>query len=89
MALLTTPSANGSLFPAPAAPVALAQAALAVHTTRRTGQVVAEELMRGLHRCGGQPGALLMRLSQSDPVVRYWMERWGGRPPQTLQPLLP
>ncbi len=80
---------SGGMSLAPAAPVALAQAALAVHTTRRTGQVVAEELMRGLHRCGGQPGALLMRLSQSDPVVRYWMERWGGRPPQTLQPLLP
>ena len=80
---------SGGMSLAPAAPVALAQAALAVHTTRRTGQLVAEELMRGLHRCGGQPGALLRRLSQSDPVVRSWMERWGGQPQKTLQPLLP
>ena len=80
---------SGGISLAPAAPVALAQAALAVHTTRRTGQLVAEELMRGLHRCGGQPGALLRRLSQSDPVVRSWMERWGGQPQKTLQPLLP
>ena len=80
---------SGGLSLAPAAPVAIAQAALAVHTTKRTGQLVAEELMLGLHRCGGQPGALLHRLSQSDPVVRYWMERWGGRRLQTWQPLLP
>jgi len=80
---------SGGLSLAPAAPVAIAQAALAVHTTKRTGQLVAEELMLGLHRCGGQPGALLHRLSQSDPVVRYWMERWGGRRRQIWQPLLP
>ena len=88
-ALILMAPISGGMTLAPAAPVAVAQAALAVHTTKRTGQLVAEELMRGLHRCGGQPGALLTRLSQSDPVVRCWMERWGGQRLQTLQPLLP
>ncbi|WP_038548824.1 GTP-binding protein [Synechococcus sp. KORDI-100] len=88
-ALILMAPISGGVTLAPAAPVAVAQAALAVHTTKRTGQLVAEELMRGLNRCGGQPGALLTRLSQSDPVVRCWMERWGGQRLQTLQPLLP
>ena len=88
-ALILMAPISGGMTLAPAAPVAVAQAALAVHTTKRTGQLVAEELMRGLHRCGGQPGALLTRLSQSDPVVRCWMERWGGQRLRTLQPLLP
>ena len=88
-ALILMAPISGGVSLAPAAPVAVAQAALAVHTTKRTGQLVAEELMRGLNRCGGQPGALLTRLSQSDPVVRCWMERWGGQRLQTLQPLLP
>ena len=88
-ALILMAPISGGVSLAPAAPVAVAQAALAVHTTKRTGQVVAKELMRSLHRCGGQPGALLTRLSLSDPVVRCWMERWGGQRLQTPQTQLP
>ena len=66
---------SGGLSLAPAAPVALAQAALAVHTTRRTGRLAAAELLRSAQR-GGRPGALLRRMAQSDPAVRHWLGSW-------------
>jgi GTP-binding protein Era len=69
--LLAAPFSAG-LSLAPAAPVAVAQAALAVHTTRRTGRLAARELLRSSQR-GGQPGALLRRLASSDPQVRQWL----------------
>ena len=84
--LLGAPFTAG-LSLASAAPVALAQAALAVHTTRLTGRLAAAELLRGAQR-GGRPGALLRRLAQSDPQVRLWLgER--SEPPANLQALLP
>jgi len=82
--LLVPVSGGGSL--APAAPVALAQAALAVHASRRTGRLVAQQLLR---RRGGQPGALLHRLAERDPVVHHWLLRWPKALEQDLQPLLP
>ena len=82
--LLVPVSGGGSL--APAAPVALAQAALAVHASRRTGRLVAQQLLR--HR-GGQPGALLRRLADRDPVVHHWLLRWPKALEQDPQPLLP
>ena len=85
--LLLAAPLTGGLSLAPAAPVALAQAALAVHTTRLTGRLAAAELLRSAQR-GGQPGALLRRLSISDPQVRLWLgER--SEPAPNLQALLP
>ena len=84
LVLLVPVSGGGSL--APAAPVALAQAALAVHASRQTGRLVAQQLLR---RRGGQPGALLRRLADRDPVVRHWLLRWPKALEQDLQPLLP
>ena len=69
--LLATPF-TGGLSLASAAPVALAQAALAVHTTRRTGQLAARQLLRRGQR-GGQPGAMLRRLAASDPLLQQWL----------------
>ncbi len=85
--LLVAAPLTGGLSLAPAAPVALAQAALAVHTTRLTGRLAAAELLRGAQR-GGRPGALLRRLARTDPQVRLWL---GERPepPTNLQALLP
>ena len=83
--LLLVPFSGGASL-APAAPVALAQAAVAVHSTRRTGVLVAEQLLR---RRGGQPGALLQRLAQADPVVAHWLQRWPASATSDLQPLLP
>ena len=87
--LLLAAPLSGGLSLAPAAPVALAQAALAVHTTRRTGRLAAAELVKGAQQ-GGKPGALLRRLSQSDPEVREWLSTWQGQTqPTPLQALLP
>jgi small GTP-binding protein len=66
---------SGGLSLAPAAPVALAQAALAVATTRRTGRLAALALLRSA-RSAGQPGALLQRLAQQDPHSRALLQDW-------------
>ena len=75
--LLLAAPLSGGLSLAPAAPVALAQAALAVHTSRRTGRLVAQELLRTA-AAAGQPGALLRRLTHQDPEVRRWLGDWRG-----------
>jgi len=80
---------SGGLSLAPAAPVALAQAALAVHTTRLTGSLAAAELLKGAQR-GPKPAALLARLARHDPAARAWLQTWqpaSSTPP--LQSLLP
>ena len=83
--LLMVPVSGGASL-APAAPVAMAQAALAVHASRRTGRLVARQLLQVR---GGQPGALLKRLEQRDPLVRHWLQRWPRRARADWQPLLP
>ena len=83
--LLLVPVSGGASL-APAAPVALAQAALAVHASRRTGRLVAQQLLQVR---GGQPAALLRRLAQRDPLVRHWLQRWPRLARADLQPLLP
>ena len=83
--LLLVPLSGGTTL-APAAPVAMAQAALAVHASRRTGALVARQLLR---RRGAQPGALLQRLAEQDPVVQHWLQRWPIQRQQDLHPLLP
>ena len=85
-ALLLLVPVSGGASMAPAAPVAVAQAALAVHASRRTGRLVAQQLLR---RRGRQPGALLRRLAERDPVVHHWLLRWPKALEQDLQPLLP
>ena len=86
--LLAAPLSAG-LSLAPAAPIAVAQAALAVHATKRTGSLVATELLNGLQRQAGQPGALLRRLAQQDPVVDHWLAMHPRRQELDLQLLLP
>ncbi|MFM7313282.1 MAG: DUF697 domain-containing protein, partial [Cyanobium sp.] len=70
--LLLAAPFSGGLSLAPAAPVALAQAALAVATTRRTGRLAAQSLLR-VAGSAGQPGALLRRLARHDPDSRPWL----------------
>ena len=77
-ALLVAAPLSGGLSLLPAAPVALAQAALAVHTTRRTGQLAAAELLQAAS-AAGQPGALLRRLAAQDPEARRWLNAWRSR----------
>ncbi|NDC35093.1 MAG: DUF697 domain-containing protein [Synechococcaceae bacterium WB9_2_112] len=80
---------SGGLSLAPAAPVALAQAALAVHTTRLTGSLAAAELLKGAQR-GPKPAALLARLARHDPAARAWLQTWQpASSAAPLQSLLP
>jgi small GTP-binding protein len=72
--LLAAPLSAG-LSLAPAASVAMAQAALAVHTTRRTGRLAAVALLRS-RVAAGHPAALLRRLAEEDPSTRRWLADW-------------
>lgn len=84
-------SLSGGLSLAPAAPVALAQAALAVHTTRLTGRLAAAELLRSAERGRLRPASLLRRLAHQDPQARAWLQQWQEKSsrPAALKPLLP
>ena len=87
--LLAAPLTAG-LSLAPAAPVALAQAALAVHTTRLTGRLTATELLRSADRGQQRPGSLMRRLARQDPQVRAWLVQWRGLDePATRDPSAP
>ena len=89
--LLLAAPLSGGLSLAPAAPVALAQAALAVHTTRLTGRLAAAELLRSAERGRLRPASLLRRLAHQDPQARAWLQQWQEQSsrPAALQPLLP
>ncbi len=89
--LLLAAPLSGGLSLAPAAPVALAQAALAVHTTRVTGRLAAAELLRSAQHGRLRPASLLRRLAHQDPQARAWLQQWQGReePRLQLQTLLP
>ncbi len=89
--LISTPI-SGGLTLAPATPIALVQAALAVHTTKLTGRLAARELLRSNHQNGAQPRALLIRLASSDPEVKNLLANWRSSPSKeknNLQALLP
>ena len=75
--LLVAAPLTAGLSLAPAAPVALAQVALAVHTTRLTGRLAARALLRSANR-RHSPGALMRRLAQTDPQLRQWLLGWSG-----------
>ncbi|MFM8525839.1 MAG: DUF697 domain-containing protein, partial [Cyanobacteriota bacterium] len=79
--LLAAAPLSGGLTLAPAAPVALAQAALAVQTTRRTARLTAMALINSQRRGGARPGALLRRLARQDERVGRWLHRWPGHLP--------
>ena len=89
--LLLAAPLSGGLSLAPAAPVAMAQAALAVYSTRLTGRLAAAELLRSAQRGRFRPASLLRRLAGQDPQVRDWLQQWqrmGGSPMPSGQ-LLP
>ena len=77
--LLIAAPFSGGLSLAPAAPVALAQAALAVHTTRKTGRLTARWLLdqrgRG-RRSAPVPSTLMRRLVHTDTQMRRFLQEW-------------
>lgn len=85
---------TGGLSLAPAAPIALAQAALAVHTTKLTGRLVAKKFLRGTHRKIIQPRSMLRRIAKTDPQIKLLLAAWpssiaASRSNKSLQTLLP
>ncbi len=89
--ILSTPI-TGGLSLASAAPVAIAQAALAVHTTKITGRLAAQMLLSGNHIKNSEPTALLQRLAAKDPQIKVLLKEWPGRREKLtneLQALLP
>lgn len=80
--LLVAAPFTAGLSLAPAAPVAMAQAALAVHTTRRTGRLTARWLLeqqgRG-RRSQPQPTSLLKRLAWQDATLGKLLMTWPQR----------
>ncbi len=73
--LVITPF-TGGLSLAPAGPIALLQALIAVHTTKVTGRLAAKELLRGTYRKGIQPSSILKGLAKIDPQVHFWLNNW-------------
>tara|TARA_B100000700_G_C14928836_1_gene800855 strand:+ start:149 stop:919 length:771 start_codon:yes stop_codon:yes gene_type:complete len=67
---------TGGLSLAPAAPVAIAQAALAIHTTKLTGRLAAKEFLKGSHRRDIQPRSIIYRLALTDPEVSNLISLW-------------
>ncbi len=81
---------TGGLSLASAAPVALAQAALAVHTTKITGRLAAQELLKGSQRKEVHPHTILKRLAATDPKLKISMGSLRSTHSSTqLQSLLP
>ncbi len=90
--IITTPL-TGGLTLAPAAPIAIAQAALAIHTTKLTGRLAAQTFLNSKQsKGGGQPSSMLRRLAKSDPATKHWLEIWPKNiktNPINIQVLLP
>ncbi len=74
--LLIAAPFSGGLTLAPAAPVAIVQAVIAVHTTKLTGRMAATELMRGSNRRMAIPTTMLKYLANSDPQAKNWLGEW-------------
>ena len=79
--LLLAAPASGGLSLAPAAPVALAQAALAVHSTRITGRETARQLLLGAHQGPSRPASLLRRLCRQEPQAGIWLRQHAAWQP--------
>ncbi len=73
--LVSAPFTGGLTF-ASTAPVALAQAAIAVHTTKLLGQLAAKEFLRGNQAKEPQPSTIMRFLIKKDPKIRNWLSSW-------------
>ena len=90
--LLIASPFTGGLSLASAAPIAVAQAAVAVHTTRLTGRLAAEELLRNSRTKGRSPRSILLHLYKTNPNVRIFLNTWAmnsNNKTQNIYSLLP
>ncbi|WP_320663837.1 GTP-binding protein [Prochlorococcus sp. MIT 1223] len=75
---------TGGISLTPALPIALAQAALAIHTTKLTGRLAAKEFLQGGNKKNCQPCLLLYRLARKEPEVKMLLNQW---PSSIITPL--
>ncbi len=90
--LLVATPITGGVSIASAGPIALAQAALAVHTTKIIGRLAAKEFLFGSERKKPQPREMLIRLAKTDPKLKRWVVNWQEtsiKNQRLLQTLLP
>ncbi len=90
--LLIAAPFTGGISLASAAPVAIAQAALAVHTTKLTGKFAAKEIMEGSNRKMTMPKTMLRYLVTHNPEAKRWLGSWSTtstNDPHLLKALLP
>ena len=64
---------TGGLSLAPAAPIAIAQAALAIHTTKLIGRLAAYKFLIGTNRNDAQPGLMLKYLLKKNTDLRIML----------------
>ncbi len=91
-ALLFAAPITSGLSLAPATPVALAQAALAIHTTKVTGRLAAKELLLSSRKKILQPSFLLQRLARNNPEAKLLLNEWSKSrdlKKRSIQALLP
>ncbi len=69
---------TGGLTLAPAAPVAIFQAAIAVQTTQLIGRITAIQLMKGSNRQMAVPKTMLKHLLASNPAAKHWLGYWSN-----------
>ena len=82
--LMATPLTAG-LSLAPAAPIAMAQAAVAVQTTKTTGRLAAEELLLNSHIPGSNPKSILRKLYKTNPGLSSFLCYYDAIPREQVQ----
>ncbi len=70
--ILATPL-TGGLSLAPTAPIAVVQAALAIHTTKLIGRLAAYKFLIGTNKKDGQPGLMLKYLLEKNSDLRIML----------------
>ena len=58
------------------APVALAQAVVAIHTTKITGRLAAEELLQNSYRSVPNPTSILRQLTRTNSQMSQYLLNW-------------
>ncbi len=72
--LLLTSPLTGGLSLTPSLPIAVAQVALAVHTTKKTGRLAAENFLNSTNKQNGQPRLMLQYLIQKNTDLRMMID---------------
>ncbi len=73
--LLVSPFTGGTSLMS-SAPVALAQGAIAIHTTKATGRLAAKELLLNSYIPGANPTSILRQLSRANSEMGQYLLNW-------------